>query len=46
MLQMSLFTARETELMERIRCLNIQTMTPLEAMIELDRLKQWVEAMP
>jgi DNA mismatch repair protein MutS len=44
--QMSLFTARESELMERIRGLNIQTMTPLEAMIELDRLKQWVEATP
>ena len=44
--QMSLFTARESELMERIRDLNIQSMTPLEAMIELDRLKQWVEAMP
>ncbi len=45
MVQMSLFAARESELMERIRGIDIQTMTPLEAMVELDRLKQWVEAM-
>jgi DNA mismatch repair protein MutS len=44
MVQMSLFAARESELMERIRAVDIQTMTPLEAMVELDRLKRWVEA--
>ena len=43
MLQLGLFGSQDGKLRERIRELNISSMTPLEALIELNKLKEHVE---
>ena len=44
MLQLGLFGSQDGKLRERIRELNISSMTPLEALIELNKLKEHVES--
>ncbi len=43
MVQLSLFGSGDNYLLERIRKLDIATMTPLEALVELNKLKEYVE---
>jgi len=43
MLQLGLFGSQDGKLRERIRELNISSMTPLEALVELNKLKEHVE---
>ena len=43
MLQLGLFGSQDAKLRDRIRELNISSMTPLEALIELNKLKEHVE---
>jgi len=42
--QMDLFKIRDRELRGRIQALDISSMTPLEALVELNRLKEYVES--
>ncbi|HDI79259.1 MAG TPA: DNA mismatch repair protein MutS [Desulfobacteraceae bacterium] len=42
--QLSLFGGRDSELKKWIRSLKIETMTPLNALLELNKLKQYVES--
>ena len=43
MVQLSLFGSGDNYLLERIRKLDIASMTPLEALVELNKLKEYVE---
>ena len=43
MVQLSLFGSGDNHLLERIRKLDIASMTPLEALVELNKLKEYVE---
>ena len=42
-LQLSLFGAQDLRLKKRIQELDISSMAPLEALIELDRLKKYLD---
>ncbi len=42
--QLSLFGSQDRELRERIKELDIPTMTPLDAIVELNRLKEFVDS--